>query len=176
MAQSHTSVWKAEAHLYTCAQCCELPFKSFSAPHRFVWRLCWLLSLRAVFSPFCQFLFPLLNVPPDRSPSPDFSSVSLPLSCALLFRVWQKECKYTCDKSFARSLQLRSQPPEHNMQGVAENDTVNLEGLLSHGAIRHKKCLYCLLMYSVYILLYPTFLCLCWCVCVLLNYWSSVIE
>ena len=37
------------------------------------------------------------------------------------------------------------------MRGVAENDTVNLEGLLSHGAICHRKSLYCLLMYSVHI-------------------------
>lgn len=52
------------------------------------------------------------------------------------------------------------------MQGVAENDTVNLEGLLSHGAICHRKSLYCLLMYSVHILLHPAFLCHCLCACV----------
>lgn len=49
------------------------------------------------------------------------------------------------------------------MQGVAENDTVNLEGLLSHGAICHRKSLYCLLVYSAHILLHPALLCLCIC-------------
>lgn len=64
---------------------------------------------------------------------------------------------------------------QRNMQGVSENDTVNLEGLLSHGAICHSRTLYCLLVLlaypPLYFMFWPLHLLVCLCVGVkMLNY------
>lgn len=111
---------------------------------------CFICSLHFFLS--LAFSYSLSKCDPNCSSSSYFSLVSCFILCAFPFRAGQKQYKYMPDKLFARSLQLRSQPPERNMQGVAENDTVNLEGLLSHGAICHKKSLYCFHMYSVHTL------------------------
>lgn len=85
---------------------------------------------------------------------------------ALLVSHLQKACVCAC------------LPLEHNMQNVAGNDTVNLEGLLSNGPICHRMSLCCFLVYFVHTL-HPVFLLACVHLSVvvkIVNYWSSEIE
>lgn len=85
---------------------------------------------------------------------------------ALLVSHLQKACVCAC------------LPLEHNMQNVAGNDTVNLEGLLSNCPICHRMSLCFFLVYFVHTL-HPDFPLACvhlFVVLKIVNYCSSEIE
>lgn len=97
--------------------------------------LCWgLAPPTQIFFDFClvHFLAPPLNL----------SVLTLPQAFYLTHHTHRLE------RHLQQVLVWICVPPERNTQGVARNDTVNLEGLLSNRAICHRTSLYCWFMCS----------------------------
>lgn len=134
----------------TCAQRCY---------YRSSWR-CLFIVCTAFFHNSCLF-FLFLTALPHNALRPLFCSASL--ACFAFQSTPNVVSARPVSHLQGACSWDRSPPPEHNVQGVTENDTVNLEGLLSHGAICHTGSLYCLLVYSVHILYPVSATCLCVC-------------